>query len=507
MTFVGWMVVIAAVALCAAPSAGAVDELYVDAAAGEGGDGSLARPLVRLADAIAQASPGAVIHVAAGTYGAVAIDGKPLTVLGGYPGGDAGFGTRAPAEHESRIVGDATSPAVRITGAAVTVDGFTLTGGRRGVLVREAGTPGAPVVIAHSVIAGNDAGDEVGGGVYAVNCALRVVASEIRDNRADKGGGLGSYCDWLRIEDNLVARNTADNDHGGGLYVASRDVEITGNVVDGNAVGVRVGYGWGGGIVVFDERTRARLSGNVWTNNRAPARGGAIFIDDGAHAALAHELVYGNPCTKLGSPAILVDGLGELGSYATLDHVTVAEHDCPTEGNAIEASRHSTVVVTNSIFWRNGRDFAARPDSNIAVTYSATSTSVAGTGNLSADPRFVDPESGDFRLRPGSPCLNAADPQAPFDREPASGGGRADMGRYGNTPDAGPVEPGDADPESDPPDGGDSSGAESARPGGGCCAGGAAAFARDVAAPVGLGFIVGLAPMRRRRRRTIFRSP
>ena len=41
-----------------------------------------------------------------------------------------------------------------------------------------------------------------------------------------------------------------------------------------------------------------------------------------------------------------------------------------------------------------------------------------GRGNMNADPLFVDPEAGDYRLQPGSPCIKR-------------GKRRCDIGAYG----------------------------------------------------------------------------
>jgi hypothetical protein len=49
------------------------------------------------------------------------------------------------------------------------------------------------------------------------------------------------------------------------------------------------------------------------------------------------------------------------------------------------------------------------PPSTSAVTYSLVQGGWPGVGNLDGDPRFVAPQRGDFRLRIGSPCVDAGD--------------------------------------------------------------------------------------------------
>jgi len=56
--------------------------------------------------------------------------------------------------------------------------------------------------------------------------------------------------------------------------------------------------------------------------------------------------------------------------------------------------------------------------------------------NITGTPNFVDPENGDFHLLPNSPAIDAGDPTSDYSLEPSGGGGRINMGAYGNTPEA-----------------------------------------------------------------------
>ena len=49
-----------------------------------------------------------------------------------------------------------------------------------------------------------------------------------------------------------------------------------------------------------------------------------------------------------------------------------------------------------------------------------------GVGNINADPLFTDLENGDYTLQEDSPCIDAGDPDSPWDPD----GTIADMGAY-----------------------------------------------------------------------------
>ena len=443
--------------------------VYVDDDAPAGGDGSAQRPLRGISAALDRAGDGGSVLVAAGTYpGTVRVEAVAATLVGGFAGGNgAGYGAgeagdfscSAPAANSSRIQGPGGDSVVVVsTSQAARVEGFHLTGGTGNV--GEYATLGGGVLcvdstatIARNVIEGNVAqgqtGQTLGGGVHLQGCDAEVAGNVISGNVADRGGAIAVDGGAVRIRGNIVDGNRATGDHGGGIYAASPDLEITGNLVQGNEVGQELGYGWGGGIVVFGQGSAALLAGNTVRGNAAPSIGSGTYIDDGATATLRNELLVGNRCAAQGGAGVYVDGLGEVGSTVTIHNSTIASHDCPADvgGNALFVERNSRVEVVNSILWGNGGDDVYTDDtSQVTARYTDSQEELPGQGNLSVDPLFAG--GSDYHLqstagRPfdgglvsdaqHSPAIDAGDPSTPFDAEPQPNGGRVDLGAYGAT--------------------------------------------------------------------------
>lgn len=68
--------------------------------------------------------------------------------------------------------------------------------------------------------------------------------------------------------------------------------------------------------------------------------------------------------------------------------------------------------------------------------YSGIPDQTGKNGNISVDPGFRDLTNGDFHFFCWSKCIDAGDILSDYSQEPTPNGGRINMGRYGNTPEA-----------------------------------------------------------------------
>lgn len=455
-------------------------DVHVDSANQTGvTNGSTLRPYTSVPAAVAAANDGDRVLIAKGTYnGTVRVEGKTLSLIGGFAGGSTGsyaanssgdFTTQHAAAFPTTIVASPNDAAVLLLEAGASrVESLTLTGGtgarpdkfrvQGGGIYAAGGTPTIRACRIHD----NDINGEIrsfGGGIHGENAHLTIRDCTIENNSAGRGAGISISGGTVLIAGNRVSNNIGTDDHGGGIYAFSPNITIERNDIIGNEIGRALGYGWGGGVIIFNVGANATLRHNRIGYNYSPSRGPGVFIDEGATATMEHCVIFKNPSDPdAGVGAVYVDPGDETSpSHLTMRHCTIyghADENATLGGNGLFVEQYCTTTVENSIFWGNGGDSIWYPEgaATVIVAYTNTEESFPGAGNLRLDPLFANVSMDDYHLRstagrflaPGSwafdaassPCIDAANPLSPFANEPQGNGGRANMGAYGNTAEA-----------------------------------------------------------------------
>lgn len=324
--------------------------------------------------AINAAAGGDTILVAPGTYAeSILIDGKDLTILSS--GGPI----------VTTIDGSALPMSVVIFQSSgllpdCTMEGFTITGG-------------------DSVIGGGVLSDV---NLTLTNCILT-------NNKADYGGGLGA----IGIDSTNVIQDCTflDNEaifEGGGLYL------------DGSA-----------------NAEDFTLTGTLFRDNLAANGGGAYLHRTTGNILVARCTFFDNEAFNYGGALRQAGGNGPIGTTRQVRDCVFAKNQAGTLGGAIyndhaddvlinntfyanEAGLRGgamkctggfgTTEVRNSILWDNEASLSgAQIEGTVTLNHNLVQgiNPGIGSGTLNQAPRFRNANANDFRLRAGSPCIDA----------------------------------------------------------------------------------------------------
>jgi hypothetical protein len=336
------------------------------------------------------AANGDEVWVAAGSYSESISITTAVPLYGGFAGAEALRSQRDPKANAAVLDGGGLHPVVRIEGAGTVLDGFTIQNG----LNNFQGVGGincmAPnVVIANNLIRNNKYSDTYmgsgsGGGVYLSPQATGAIVRDnsITGNTVYAGAGVSTY----------AVGATA---YGGGIAVYAGNVTVERNVITQNSVtgeGFKFGScshcfdptGWafGGGIAVLGSTCIVRdnlIAYNTATGNYTGQGGGLDASGATGASLIANNTFVGN--TSAGA-TVIVAGAGVYANNIVFGNSTGQSVQGVTQGH-------------NAVFGNRTFDYAP--------TTSSSPT------DIHLDPLFVNTTAGDYRLRSGSPCIDAGD--------------------------------------------------------------------------------------------------
>jgi len=144
--------------------------------------------------------------------------------------------------------------------------------------------------------------------------------------------------------------------------------------------------------------------------------------DNTEHNRFYNNVVYECGKAKSGAGIILATSAPDFGDQVHVNNI-IYRNRCGQESSAEsvqvffgwDARPEMARFFYNDILHQQPGEpvFSLRPDEpNRDWTlreYEAAYPELAAN-NIEADPQFVDPDKGDFRLKPGSPCINAGGP-------------------------------------------------------------------------------------------------
>jgi len=264
-----------------------------------------------------------------------------------------------------------------------------------------------------------------GGAVYLsldITGEASVTECSFTSNSATNGGGMRIDGGDSVVSDSVFEANDAQN-IGGGLSLSGTDSSIVRdstfleNTSEGGGGGLGIGaltYAigcefsgntseFGGGSLAFSSDGEGVYIGCRFDGNTVSEEGGAVAVSTGAKIRMMNSLVVNNVSPQNGGAIRCAPAGAEEGSESIeLINSTVANN---VGGGVLVGSNPALSEISNSVVWGNTLG-GAIIDNTPAVSHSIIEGGAPGEGNLDADPLFVNPVLGNFRLSEGSPAID-----------------------------------------------------------------------------------------------------
>jgi Secretion system C-terminal sorting domain len=362
-------------------------------------------------------------------------------------------------DRDTAVVASGRGGAIYATsGVRAIINGCTFTKNYGGILGGAIGIegPGATPVagfpglvtnvrILNSTMSENSCGDAANGFGGTIFCGFRAVCEV--DNctiekgvAGNRGGGIHVQNDTSRM---VITNSTfRENDGGSGGAVHSTtggDVSITNSMFAANTAAFGAAMAFSG---TKADRTDVSIDRSTLIDNAAETQGGGIDIQNIVTATITNTIFANN---------IAENGAGISNNASTQDTARLNLIYCTFAGGISAGSPGITqfedrdsseciLTMQNTILANSGDNYIiekGRPTvisrgGNLCVD-NTMRTLLTGTNDLNnTDPQLVNPDNGNVRLKPTSPCINKGIVVAGItvDRDGVARGTQPDMGAY-----------------------------------------------------------------------------
>jgi hypothetical protein len=343
-----------------------------------------------------------------------------VALMGGY----AGLGRPDPGERDIDLY------ETRLSGDLLGDDGPDFQGNDENSyhVVTASSVDDTALVEGFTISGGNTDDHGSGGGLRSVKSDVTVSRCRFARNRSlERGGAAYVQSSAPVLQDCIFEENLAHQ--GAGLYTWLASPTVIRCRFSNNRATIS-------GAGAYNERSSPWFSQCQFIENEARGGGGIYNFDSPAiiancrfHANRGDDGysegggggIYNSSSSPLIINCIFTDNLGRVvgGAINNLSSPSKpAIVNCTFSGNialelgggAVFSEQGSESVLRNCVLWGDS------PDEIVDYTNALTTVSNsdveggwpgAGLNNIDLDPLFVDPDNGDFRLTPGSPCIDA----------------------------------------------------------------------------------------------------